>query len=89
VLIGVALALIGRELRPSLGSLPAVCVAAAAGGAVALLPLPSVVQAALGGTIFLAVALVLRAVPDEAVVEVRKATGSLAAAVRSRGAAGS
>jgi O-antigen/teichoic acid export membrane protein len=85
VLIGVALATVGRELRPSLARLPKVCAAAAAGGAVALIPLPSVAQAALGGLIFLTVALVLRAIPEEAVVEARKATGSLVAAVRSRG----
>jgi O-antigen/teichoic acid export membrane protein len=85
VLIGVAVAMVSRELRPSLARVPSVCVAAAAGAAVALLTgLPSVVQAALGGAIFLAVALVLRAVPEEAVIEARKAAGAIGAAVRGR-----
>jgi O-antigen/teichoic acid export membrane protein len=86
VLIGVAVAMVSRELRPSLSRVPSVCVAAAAGAAVALVPgLPSVAQAALGGVIFLAVALVLRAFPEEALVEARKAGRAIAAAVRRRG----
>jgi O-antigen/teichoic acid export membrane protein len=86
VLIGVAVAMVSRELRPSLARVPSVCVAAAAGAAVALVPaLPSVAQAALGGAIFLAVALALRAVPEEAIVEARKAARRVRAAMRSRG----
>jgi O-antigen/teichoic acid export membrane protein len=59
-----------RSLRPPLALLPRVALAAAAGAAPALIPgLPPLVLAAVGGAIYLAVLILLRAVPRELIDE--------------------
>jgi O-antigen/teichoic acid export membrane protein len=52
-------------LTPALGMVWKVLVAAAAGGLAALLPVPSVVKAAIGGLVYAAVIVALRGLPPE------------------------
>jgi O-antigen/teichoic acid export membrane protein len=62
----VALTRRDRSLRPPLGLVPRVAIAAAAGASLALVPgLPPLVLAAAGGAVYLVVLVLLRAVPRE------------------------
>jgi len=65
--IGYAIALHRRNaaLTPNLAVIPKVLVAAGAGAAAGLSPTPAVVDAVIGGAVFAAVLVVLRAVPPE------------------------
>jgi O-antigen/teichoic acid export membrane protein len=61
------------DLRPHLGHVPRVLLAAALGAGAALLPgVPPLAAAALGGVVYLATAWVVRAVPVELVAAVRR-----------------
>jgi O-antigen/teichoic acid export membrane protein len=61
-----------RSLLPSPRVLPRVALAAAVGSAAALVPVAAVVQSALGGLLFVAAVVVLRAVPVELVLALRR-----------------
>jgi O-antigen/teichoic acid export membrane protein len=85
ILVGVALAMVSRQLRPSVARVPRVAAAAAPAAALVLLTgVPSLALAALGGALYVALALLLHAVPDELLVEARKAARAATAAVRRR-----
>jgi O-antigen/teichoic acid export membrane protein len=76
--IGLGLVLARRHspLRPSLGVLPKVLAAGALAGAPALVPgVPDVVLVAVAAVIFCLAAIVLRAVPEEIFVELRRLRG--------------
>ena len=85
ILVGVALAMVSPQLRPSLARVPRVLAAAVPAAALVLLAgVPSLVLAALGGALYVVLVLVLGAVPDELLVEARKGARSLAAVRRRR-----
>lgn len=85
VLVGIALAMVSRELRPSLARVPRVAAAAAPPAALVLLSgVPSLALAAVGGAVYVVLVLLLRAVPNELLVETRAAVRSIAAATRQR-----
>jgi O-antigen/teichoic acid export membrane protein len=88
-LVGISLAMVSTKLRPSLARLPRVLLAAAAAGALALIPgIPSLVLAAAGGAVYVLMAIVLRAAPHELMVEARQAARSAGSALsRLRGGA--
>jgi len=73
VVVGVCLGRVNSLLRPDLAVVPRVALAAGAGGSLALVPgLPTVALVMLAGAVYVGLALVLRAVPDELVVELRR-----------------
>jgi O-antigen/teichoic acid export membrane protein len=85
ILVGVALAMVSPQLRPSVARVPRVLAAAVPAAALVLLAgVPSLVLAALGGALYVVLVLVLGAVPDELLVEARKGARSLAAVRRRR-----
>jgi O-antigen/teichoic acid export membrane protein len=63
--LGVALLRARPDLRPSLGVLPKVLVATAAGAAFGLTPLPDVAAVAFGSVAYFGILLVLRGIPAE------------------------
>jgi O-antigen/teichoic acid export membrane protein len=63
--LGVALLRARPDLRPSLGVLPKVLVATAAGAAFGLAPLPDVAAVLLGSVTYFGILLVLRGIPAE------------------------
>jgi O-antigen/teichoic acid export membrane protein len=72
VALGVALTRASPHLRPSLAVLPKVALAGALGACVAFLPLGSLVLSILGSVIFFGVLLLVRGVPEELMVELRR-----------------
>jgi O-antigen/teichoic acid export membrane protein len=72
VLVGISLAFVDRRLRPGLATTPRVLIAGLVAGALAFVPgVPTFVLAAAAGVVYIGLALVLRAIPDEAIVEAR------------------
>lgn len=63
--LGIALLRARPDLRPSLGVLPKVLLATAAGAAVGLTPLPDVAAVMLGSVAYFGILLVLRGIPPE------------------------
>jgi O-antigen/teichoic acid export membrane protein len=72
IALGVALSRAAPQLRPSLAVLPKVALAGAAGAAVAFLPLSSLAMAIAGSLVFFAVLLLVRGIPEELIVELRR-----------------
>jgi len=71
-LVGVCLARVNPMLRPSLAVLPRVALAGLAAGALALVPgIPTAALVALAGATYIALAVLLRAVPEETIADVR------------------
>jgi hypothetical protein len=71
-LVGVALGRADPRLRPSLARMPRVLAAGAVAAALAFVPsVPAIVLAAAAGVVYVGLALLLRAVPDEVIVEAR------------------
>jgi O-antigen/teichoic acid export membrane protein len=67
-----------RHVVPAMGVVPRVLLAAAIAGTVALIPgLPAVAGAILASLVYFAALMVMKAVPEEIFVEVRKVAGSL------------
>jgi len=70
--LGLALSRAAPQLRPSLAVLPKVALAGAAGATVAFLPLSSLAMAIAGSVVFFAVLLLVRGIPEELIVELRR-----------------